>query len=122
MKRLRSAAALGVCLLAAACTQKWAPQSGPVPQAAASQQGRRVRLSLTDGTQVELTHMRVEADSILGVASAPPRHYAVATEDVQAIAVPEGDPMRGVSMMGAISIAATVVTLLLLVELFARLP
>lgn len=120
--RLKSVGVLGVCLLATGCGQKWAPQGGPVPQAAASQQGRRVRLSLADGTEVELTHMRVEGDSILGVASAPPRRYAVATKDVQVIAVPEGDPIRGLSMIAAIGLAAIVVSLLLLVQLFASLP
>jgi hypothetical protein len=120
--RFKAVSVLGVCLLATGCVQKWAPRGGPVPQAAAAQQGRRVRLSLTDGKEVELTHMRVEGDSILGVASAPPRRYAVATADVQAIAVPEGDPMRGVSMLAAIGIAGIAVSLLLLVELFAKLP
>lgn len=122
--RLKPAALLGLCLPAAACAPGYAPQYGPVPQTAAANQGGTVRLILkADGTPVELTHMRVEGDSILGLTGYPPKRYAVATEDVQVIAVRGADTgSPTLAGVGVIALLASAAVLVMLLGLFAELP
>lgn len=85
MTRLKPAAVLGMCLMAAACTPKWQPQRGPVPQIAGASEGGTVRLILKEGSPLVMTHLRVEGDSIHGLTGTPARSRSVATEDVSRI-------------------------------------
>jgi hypothetical protein len=125
--RSKFIAALGICLLATACVTKYEPQYGPVPQTAAANQGRAVRLILkAGGAPVDIYNMRVEGDSIVGDMGNPPQRYAVATEEVQVIAVSEVDsasPINtAITTLGAIAIAIILATVLLVVELADELP
>lgn len=90
--RITPIAALGLCLLAGACVRNWEPQFGPVPQVAAVNEGRTVRLIMQPGMPtVEMENMRVEGDSIVGETGTPPQRIAVATEDVRVISISKVD-------------------------------
>jgi hypothetical protein len=90
--RIKSVAALGLCLLASACATSWEPVYGPVPQTAEAQQGRKVRLMMKEGgLPVEMQYLRVEGDSLVGFTGEPPQRLAVAVEDVQLILVRQAD-------------------------------
>lgn len=127
MRKTTSLAVLCLCLLAAACVRAWEPQYGPVPQTAAANQGRTVRVMLrADGTPVELRNMRVEGDSIVGEVGAPPRRYAVATDDVQMILVSKTDTnsavRTGIITTGQVVLALTLAGLIALLALIEKIP
>ncbi|HEU4883063.1 MAG TPA: hypothetical protein VFT45_12475 [Longimicrobium sp.] len=124
--RIKLLAALGLCLLSTACVRKWDPQYGPVPQTAADNQGRTVRLMMKNGGPVELRNMRVEGDSIVGDAGYPPQRYAVAAEDVQVLTVSrvdrESPVTEAISTVGAVALALILGAVLLGVQLINKLP
>lgn len=123
--RLKSVAVLGLCLLAAGCATSWEPQYGPAAQAASANQGGRARLMMKDGSRIDLEFMRLEGDSIIGSIGEPPQRVAVAAEDVQLVLVPHTDtssPIKtAIITVGAVLIAALVVSALLLEDLFDEL-
>ncbi len=125
--RITPVVALGLCLLATGCVQKWEPQYGPVPQTAAANQGGKVRLIMKgDGASLELTNMRVEGDSIVGETGRPPQRVAVATEEVQVIAVSRADsasPVNtAITTLGAIAILVLVGTFIVIIEFLDAIP
>jgi hypothetical protein len=125
--RIAPVVALGLCLLATGCVQKWEPQYGPVPQSAAANQGSRVRLIMKqDGASVELGNMRVEGDSIVGEAGRPPQRIAVATEDVQVIAVSRADsasPVNtAITTVGVVLIVGLLAVVIIAVEFLDAIP
>jgi hypothetical protein len=124
--RMKTIAALGLCLLTTACSTKWEPQYGPVPQTAAANQGSTVRVAMKGGGMMELKNMRVEGDSIVGETGNPPQRYAVATADVEVISVSHLDgnsPVNtAITTLGAVAIALIVGAVLLAVEIMDELP
>lgn len=120
--RVESILVLGLCLLAGACVRSWEPQYGPVPQVAAANEGRTVRLILQPGMgTVEMENMRVEGDSIVGESGTPPQRIAVATADVRLISnsrVDNDSPINTtVKTVGAIVIVLVLGGLLAFLEL-----
>jgi hypothetical protein len=126
MMRIKPLAVLGMCLLAAGCATRFEPRYGPVPETAAANQGRTVRLMMKQGGPVELRNMRVEGDSIVGDAGYPPQRYAVATQDVQVITVSQVDhasPVNNVlGTIGLIAGAAILGALALILTLVSQIP
>lgn len=68
-------------LLSAACST-WQPVTQPVPELAAQHRGAAVRLSLSDGSRVEMNSPTVSGDSVVGTRPGGPQAR---------IAVPLGD-------------------------------
>jgi hypothetical protein len=90
--RVKPIAVLGLCLLTTACVRNWEPQYGPVPQVAAVNEGRTVRLIMKpEMPTVEMENMRVEGDSIVGETGQPPQRIAVATADVRVLSISKVD-------------------------------
>jgi len=91
MRMLRAVLTAALCLAAGACTTRWQPQNGPVPQVAAAQTGRTIRVLLRDRAAIEIHNVQVVDDSIIGETGKPPQRVAVATADVQGITTPKTD-------------------------------
>ncbi|HKP76930.1 MAG TPA: hypothetical protein VJT67_15475 [Longimicrobiaceae bacterium] len=91
MRLLKAALPAVLCVAAGACTTRWEPQYGPVPQVAAAQTGRTIRVLLRDRAAIELHDVQVVDDSIIGETSNPPQRVAVALADVTAITTPKTD-------------------------------
>ncbi len=76
-------------------------ERGPV-RASLPSNGRNgeIRLSLKDGTQVNLFHPRIDGDSVVGWSvpdsDAPEFRVAVAKDDVSSVAVRQGDAFKTV--------------------------
>jgi hypothetical protein len=120
--RVKSVLVLGLCLLATGCVTNWEPVYGPVPQTAASNEGRTVRLIMQPGMPtVEMENMRVEGDSIVGEAGNPPQRIAVATADVRVITLSRIDndsPINTtIRTVGIIILVAVVGSLIAFMEL-----
>lgn len=120
--RIKLIAVLGLCLLSTACVRGWEPQYGPVPQVAAANEGRTVRLIMQPGMPaLELENMRVEGDSIVGEIGQPPRRTAVATADVRVISISKVDnesPINNtISTVGMVLIVVVVAGVAAFIEL-----
>ena len=112
---------IALCIMAAGCTSSWEPQYGPVPQVAAAQTGRTVRVVTRDRGTVELQNVQVIGDSIVGDAGNPPQRIALATSDVQVVTVRRSNHSTAntaIIVGGATLVALTAIGVFWLDDLF----
>lgn len=115
------ASTIALCIMAAGCTSSWEPQYGPVPQVAAAQTGRTVRVVTRDRGAVELRNVQVIDDSIVGDAGSPPHRVAIATSNVQVITVRNTNNSTAntaIIVGGATLVALTAIGVLWMDDLF----